>query len=232
MSGYADTIYPEDKLSTYPLQLCYYLLQRFYMKQYNSLLDVGCSKGTHLDWFKSLAPHLDTYGVDVRHERISDKHTFMKCDVDREHFPLIDGYEGEGYDVVFSKSVIEHVRNTTHFFNEVHTVLNNSGLFICMTPDWNSQRSHFYDDYTHVSPFTRKGLRDALIINGFKDVGCEYFYQLPFVWKHPWLTVIPKAISVLPQSLKWKNRNMRNTQDRKLIRFSKEKMLLAYGFKS
>jgi hypothetical protein len=75
-------------------------------------------------------------------------------------------------------------------------------------------------------------LRDALRINGFKQADCEYFYQLPFVWKYPFLKFIPKLIDFFtPECLKWKDKEQRNTKDRKLIRFSKEQMLLSYGRK-
>ena len=132
---------------------------------------------------------------------------------------------------MYSKSVLEHLTNTDNFVSESFRVLKPGGVFVGLTPDWDSQRRIFWDDYTHVKPFTRKGLRDCLIIYGLDKVDCEYFYQLPFIWEYPYLEFIPKAISLLPDSLKWKDREQRNTKDRKLIRFSKEKMLLAYGNK-
>jgi len=75
-------------------------------------------------------------------------------------------------------------------------------------------------------------LRDGLNIIGFKDGNCEYFYQLPFTWKYPNLKFIPKLIAAITtDSMKWKTKEHRNTKDRKLIRFSKEIMLLSYGSK-
>jgi len=136
-----------------------------------------------------------------------------------------------GYDVIFSKSVVEHIRDHAMFFEQCLKALRRDGLIIIMTPDWRSQMTHFWDDYTHVHAFTRKSLRDALTINGFENVQCETFYQLPFVWKRPWLKFIPKLVSMLPDSWKWKDEAERNGRDRKLIRFSKEKMLLAWGYK-
>ena len=90
----------------------------------------------------------------------------------------------------------------------------------------------FWDDYTHVKPFTRKSLRDAMTMHEYTDVECEHFYQLPFVWGKPFFKCIPKVINLLTtQGMKWKNEKERNGQDRKLIRFSKEKMLLCVGKK-
>ena len=42
---------------------------------------------------------------------------------------------------------------------------------------------------------------------------------------------IPKLIALLPDFLKWKTKEHRNTKDRKLVRFSKEIMLLSTGTK-
>jgi ubiquinone/menaquinone biosynthesis C-methylase UbiE len=168
------------------------------------------------------------YGVDLR-EVGSDGIEVRRCNVEREDIP----FEDNSFDYVFSKSLLEHVANTDHLLSNVYRVLKHGGKFVCMTPDWKSQISHFFDDYTHVHPFTRKSLRDALAINGFQDTSCEIFYQLPFVWNRTYLKFIPMFISaVTTQSMKWKNEHERNGEDRKLIRFSKELMLLACGNKA
>ena len=110
-------------------------------------------------------------------------------------------------------------------------MLRPGGIIAVMTPDWQSQWSHYWDDYSHVHAWTRKSLKDCLLIHNFNDADCEYFYQLPFVWEKPWLKFVPKIVSICPQSWKWKDKDMRNGRDRKLIRFSKEQMLLGYGKK-
>jgi len=74
---------------------------------------------------------------------------------------------------------------------------------------------------------TRRGLRDLMRYVGFQNVKCEYFYQLPFVWKRKYLEFIPKVISIIPDRFKWKDED----NHRILVRFSKEKMLLAWGLK-
>lgn len=187
------------------------------------LLDLGCGKGIHIKEFEKLG--IECYGLDIR---IDLKHPRVKrCDVETSKFP----FKSEYFDVVFNKSLIEHIGNPEHMLKESSRVLKPGGIIIIMTPDWKSQMNHFWDDYTHVHPYTPKSLRDCLTINGFKSAECEIFYQLPFLWKYPYLKFIPKIISFLPDSLKWKTKEQRNGEDRKLIRFSKEKMLLAYAYK-
>jgi hypothetical protein len=91
---------------------------------------------------------------------------------------------------------------------------------------------NFYDDYTHVKPFTIKSFYSALKINGFENIKVSYFRQLPIIWKLPFFEFTCDIISlVFPESFKWKNKLDRNTKDRKWIRFSKEKMLLGVCIK-
>jgi len=230
MSNYKDIIYPNDEHNTYPRKLIQYLYTRF-MKDnlkhgaQRKILDIGCCTGAALKMF---AEHedLDLYGVDIRDENI-DGITFKTCNIENEALPFPDNT----FDFIYNKSVLEHVMNTDQFLKESRRVLKPGGMFIGLTPDWGSQQYNFWDDYTHVKPFTRKGLRDALKIHDFDEADCEFFYQLPFLWKYPWLEFVSRLIALLPNSWKWKDRDERNTKDRKLIRFSKEKMLLSYGIK-
>ena len=211
------------------MKLSRHLLFRFLKDKKASeckILDVGCSVGTWLKCFSEIGDY-QLYGTDIRDENIKNA-IFKPCDLENEKLP----FEDDMFDFVFSKSVAEHVKNTDNMLAEIKRVLKPGGIFVCMVPDWKSQMSIYWDDYTHVKPFTQKGLRDALMIHGYSDVGCEYFYQLPFIWKYPHLKFIPKLISALvPDFFKWKDSDQRNTKDRKIVRFSKELMLLAYGSK-
>ncbi|MFH1616597.1 MAG: methyltransferase domain-containing protein [Planctomycetota bacterium] len=185
------------------------------------LLDVGSGKGNHLVAFKRC--NYEVAGLDKRSEcvEILKDFTIKECDIEHEGFP----YEGNYFDWVFSKSVLEHVTNTDNMIREILRVLRPGGRAVLMTPAWESQYKFFWDDYTHVKAFTRKSLQNALKINGYVNVKVSFFMQLPFIWKHPCLVFIPKLISLLPDSLKWKDREQ--SEANKLIRFSKELMLLA-----
>ena len=228
MSTYAAVIYPKDEGNTYPQKLCNHISERFFNTTDNKksrLLDIGCCKGTALRSF-SHTGDFDLFGIDIRNEDV-DGIEFKSCNLEEEKIPYPDNF----FDFIYSKSVLEHVVNTDNFLNEALRTLKPGGRAVFLTPDWGSQYKYFWDDYTHVKPFTRKSLRDALLIHGYENVACEYFYQLPFVWKYPFLKFIPKIISILPDYFKWKTTEQRNTKDRKLIRFSKEKMLLVSATK-
>ena len=227
MSNYLSVIYPEDSGNTYPEKFCKYISDRFFNAPTPDakILDVGSGKGIQLYYFCKYI-NAKGYGIDLYPDENCIFETKI-CDFESEKLP----YESDTFDFIFSKSVCEHVRNTSNFFDEIYRVLKPGGIFVCMTPDWISQMKNFYDDFTHVQPYTVKSLRNCMKVHNF-DVKCaEYFYQLPFTWKYPFMKLLPFIISFLPDFFKWKTSDMSNTNDRKLIRFSKEKMILAVGVK-
>lgn len=233
-NNYLETIYFTEEYgrNQYPQKLCDYIYDRFF-KEYEiknkskelKLLDVGSGKGNHLVGFSRLG--IKTYGLDKRKECINVLKEFdiRECDIEKEKFP----FEDNSFDFVFSKSVLEHATNTDNFLEETLRVLKPKGIVIFLTPDWKSQLEFFWDDYTHVKAFTKKSLQNAMKMNNFVNIKCEYFLQLPCLWKYPHLKFFTFFVSLLPDSWKWKDEEQ--SKPRKLIRFSKEKMLLAIGMK-
>jgi SAM-dependent methyltransferase len=229
--NYLDVIYFRDEYgeNKYPQKLCNYISDRFFgpaeERKEKKILDIGSGKGNHLVGFKRNG--LEVYGIDKRKECLEALVDFdiRDCNLEKEPLP----FEDNTFDFVFSKSVLEHVVNTDNFLKEALRVLKPGGVAVILTPDWRSQCLFFWDDYTHVKAFTRKSLQNAMDICGFESPECEYFLQLPLVWKFPWLKVFTVVIALLPDYLKWKDK--RESEYRTLIRFSKEKMLLSYGKK-
>ena len=76
-------------------------------------------------------------------------------------------------DVMRAKAVIEHLTDAMFMLGEMHCVLRPGGHYMCHVP---SQFSTFYpvanfwDDYTHVRPLSRVGLRRLLEDGGFDIV--------------------------------------------------------------
>jgi SAM-dependent methyltransferase len=237
--NYNNVIYPDVK-NEYPAKLVDYLIKRFDLRS-GPVLDVGCGKGTFVKLFMerrySTSEPGMAWGIDkridaktavtVRNKNYVELGLIKQCDVERDEFPI----NSNNISFVFSKSLIEHVNDPELMIMQIKRVLNKGGRVVIMTPSWETQMNHFWDDHTHVHPYTRKSLMNLLKIYGFNEVTCEEFYQLPFMWKYPWAQFIPDFFKLFPDSWKWKDGNMRNGSDRKLIRFSKETMLLATGVK-
>lgn len=183
------------------------------------LLDVGCGRGDFLKGFKGLG--LDARGIDCEksHSRISRDIDVKYSDIEKSPFPFDD----EMFDVVFSKSVIEHLFDPENFMKECRRVLKPCGRIIIMTPDWISQMKIFFDDYTHRQPYTVTGIGDILRIFGFKKTTAEIFYQLPVLWKYPVLKALSRLLALfVPVTTKSRI---------KFIRWSVELMILGTGVK-
>jgi len=212
MTGYLKTVYDEKKRpkTTYPAELASYLIKRYSIRRGSRFLDVGCGRGDFLDAFEKQG--LDISGLD--HESYTKDTRVRLCDLEKEAFPF---REGE-FDVVFTKSVIEHLFDPALFLTECKRVLKPGGRILILTPDWISQMKIFFDDYTHRQPYTTAGLKEAMEIFGFKEVQSELFYQLPVLWRVPALKIVSRFIQgVVPVTAK---------SSVKFIRWSVELMIL------
>ncbi len=232
MVTYLETHYIRDEYSetAYPQRLCDHIVETCIRPHVGSLegktiLDVGSGKGNHLVAFARRG--LTAYGLDKikEHHEALAQFDVRGCDLEHEAFP----FATDSLDIVFSKSVIEHVANADNFLAETRRVLKPGGLAILMCPDWATQAHMYWDDYTHVKPWTRKGLQNALKIHGFQRINSTLFRQLPLLWKYPVLESLADFIALCPESWKWKDRE--ESVHREWIRFSKEKMLLAMAVK-
>lgn len=193
MSDYLKIVYNEKTrpYTEYPKKLIHYLFNVFQMKEGMALLEPGCGRGEHLRLFKEFG--LDVYGMDVSPEApsLAKDLNISVCDLETDNLPYPDDY----FDVIYSKSFLEHIRDPSIFLKEAYRVLKPGGLLLSMVPDWESQYKKFYDDYTHVSPFTIVSLKNIQLVVGFEEVEVYKFRQLPIVWKYPVLNSFCALIS-------------------------------------
>ena len=115
-----------------------------------SLLDIGCG-----DRYLS-------YGCDynnISYEGI-DADT---CNIEIERVNFND----ETFDVVASLAVIEHLNDPSNLINESYRLLKYGGMFIVSTPNWRYCVEDFYNDPTHVKPYTEKSLDHLLNLSPF-----------------------------------------------------------------
>ena len=222
MKNYVETIYDTKSrpVTHYPVQLAEYLIQRFKIEKNSKILDNGCGRGDFLKAFEKCG--LESYGTDLDAKTQIErgrKIVWGGINLEEDELPFPDDF----FDIVFTKSVIEHLHKPSRFFEECYRVLKPEGRIIVMVPDWQSQMFIYYDDCTHVQPYTQTAVYDTLKIFGFQDVESEKFYQLPCVWKHKWMVIACKIVQLLgPVKKIHKNR---------FLRFSRELMLLGTGVK-
>ena len=102
------------------------------------------------------------------------------------------------FDVIFSKSLVEHLNQPIKFFEYCKKMLKDDGVLIVLTPSWvHHNFGPFYLDFTHVTPFTLHSLRDIGKLSGFKYSSVEYFYQLPLIWKFGIFKQLSKLLAFL-----------------------------------
>ncbi|MBU1086372.1 MAG: class I SAM-dependent methyltransferase [Candidatus Omnitrophica bacterium] len=218
---YISLVYSEENkpFTEYPDLLTKYLVARYELIKGNKILDLGCGRGEFLRGF--IRSGLNGHGVDesLAAQSICPEAEIVKSDLEKQALPYTDN----SFDIIFSKSVLEHFYYPEKLVKEIYRILKPGGIVITMTPDWQSIYKIFYNDYTHRRPFTVVSLQTIFNVNGFNDVKVEKFRQLPFLWKMPGLKLLSEIISfVTPNSL---------SSHSKLVRFSKEVMLLCSAVK-
>lgn len=127
--------------------------ENFYTNS-NHILDLGCG-----DQYLNL-------------QIAKDKKSYLGLDIDdlnfeNDTFPLDDN----SFDLILSYSVIEHIHDPSIFLNESMRVLKTGGYFIIETPNWNYSFRDFYNDFTHVKPYTPNSLIDIMSGFGFTSLG-------------------------------------------------------------
>lgn len=74
------------------------------------------------------------------------------------------------FDLIVSLAVLEHIENPSLFLNECKRVLKNNSYLYLSTPNWKYSKDTFWDDPTHVKPYSEKTLKDILTSKGFTNV--------------------------------------------------------------
>lgn len=221
--NYIDVIYDVSSkpITDYPHKLTKHLKERFDIDDGLSILDVGCGRGDFLNGF--INNGLNGYGVDFTDaaERHCPKGKIFQADIEKNGMPFDNNY----FDVIFSKSVIEHFYDPDILIKECKRCLKPGGLIIVMVPSWEHNFRIYFEDFTHRSPFMMTSLNDILEMNNFSEIKVEFFKQLPILWSH--LGFLFRPLSFLTQifipryfssKFKW-------------VRFSREVMLLGVGRK-
>lgn len=218
--NYLDVRYSESArpFTEYPAQLTQYLTSQ-YLAGYRGgkLLDLGSGRGEFLHGFARQG--FDATGIDrSRPSAPRFSEPVIEADYERAALP----FANNEFSVLFSKSVFEHISDISSLLRECHRVLSDAGRMIVMVPDWTAQWRHFYDDWTHVRPFTLDGLRECVACHGFRVQEALRFRQLPLLWQRPYLRPLAAAAALLPKPFKKSS----------FVRFSKEWMLLVVADKT
>jgi SAM-dependent methyltransferase len=219
---YIKVVYGHHKpYTSYPEILTKYLINRFEIIKDSKLLDLGCGRGEFLSGFSNEG--LDCYGVDFTNSALINcpNASIKQADIENDGLPYPDNY----FDVIFSKSVIEHFHNPDFLVKEIFRSLKPGGLAIIMVPSWEYNYKIYFEDHTHRSPFMRPALKDILMMHGFLKIKVDFFKQLPILWGKYYLLLNPLSFITRILTPRFLGRYF------KWVRFSKEIMLLSSSFK-
>ena len=151
------------------------------------LLDLGSSDNTLVN--VALKHGMKAKGLDI-----------VDLDLEKDKINLPDN----SCDIVTAISLIEHIHQPKNFLSEVKRVLKKNKYFVMVTPDWSSNMKNFFDDPTHLHPYTRKSLKFLLESNGFKNIKVlPWLVCKPaWMWKVPFSFFLAKIIlaSIVPNN--------------------------------
>jgi SAM-dependent methyltransferase len=165
-----------------------------------ALLDVGAGIG----WLGDHFPHYT--GIDGSPDAVAAAaergRNVILADI-REPLAFADA----SFDAIVLKDVLEHIQEPAALLAEVRRVLRPGGSVFASSPD--AQR-WVWDDYTHVRPFSRRGLRRLFEDQGFTVQRSGFESVLPGVGVLSGLTRRkrrPRAF-VLVARVRWLRRNV------------------------
>jgi ubiquinone/menaquinone biosynthesis C-methylase UbiE len=206
-------------ITSYPTKLAKRLVHRHKISVGAKLLEIGVGRPDVLNGFREAG--MDVYGCDI--SKISQI-ACKKANIPFKYVNLVIGklpYKNEVFDVVYSKSVIEHMHDPLTFVTESFRVLKPGGLLLVLTPDWEANYKTFFDDFTHVRPMTQHSMSLLLSMLEPAEIATYRFRQLPSTWKYP---VINVFCAFLAPFVPVRTKNP-------FLRWSKELMLVGFAHK-
>lgn len=114
---------------------------------------------------------------------------YPEFNLEKDTIPLRDNM----IDFVTMNAVIEHIVNPGHILSEAKRVLKGKGLLFIRTPNWKIDFKNFYNDPTHIKPYTPASLKSTLELLAFSVIFLE-----PGLIEQPWFWW------KLPDLIKWR----------------------------
>ena len=132
------------------------------------ILDIGCGTGAFLG---HVSPEITAVGVEL------SLSAAQACQAQRLSVCIADGnrlpFSGGAFDVVRAKELLEHLLDPLSLLKEMRRVLDDRGVIVVHVPTNYSlfyPIGNFYNDYTHIRPFSRFGLVRVLEDAGFSVI--------------------------------------------------------------
>jgi len=135
------------------------------------VLDLGCGDGSFTRVCQKRG--INAVGIDIK-----DGVNF--------EFDVLP-YSENSFDVVFMYALIEHLHDPSNILREIKRVLTAKGVVVVITPNLKYAGNSFYDDPTHVRPYTAISLNRLMNIYKFNKLfsGLWIVKRSSLIWKLP-----------------------------------------------
>ncbi len=168
------------------------------------IVDIGCGRGGFVAVCRRELGDGLGFDSEVAAGRICRRQGLPFVLGDAERLPFATG----SVDVARAKEIIEHLLDPLPMLREIRRALRPGGLFLSHTPTHFSAVypvNNFWDDYTHVRPYSKFGLRRLLEDAGFRVESVRGYTAgrnaveralgkaLALALPHTWLAVARKA---------------------------------------
>lgn len=133
-------------------------------------------------------------------------------DFNKDKIPFNDNT----FDYVICLAVIEHISNPIFFINEINRVLKIKGILFLSTPNWTYSSKIFFDDYTHIRPYSKNTLERLLQDNNFENINLIpglrnkpfWMYKIPFAFYLASILPFTNDNKIFPKFLKGKAKSI------------------------
>ncbi len=152
-------------------------------KEPGNILDIGCSTGLFL---KYLSRRWNKHGVEVNNRAV---------EIAKEKNGLVNVYESSfehfntelKFDIIRANHVLEHIKNYDIFFSKIYSMMNDGGILIIETPNYNSfsfwlfkKNWDGFHDRTHYNIFSIRSFKVLCVkynlnIISYRTNYCCYF---------------------------------------------------------
>lgn len=160
---------PQEYDNTTDKQLARWSLAREFIKETDSVLDVGCGLGYFLETLENesvTGVDISEYAIKTAEKRLQ-RGNFKTYNVDTDKFPF-----NEHYDVIFSGETLEHVNYPDKIFGLARERLKEGGRLILTTPNENG-----IDSPEHVNSFNASMLENLAKAYGLTPIRTQKIFE-------------------------------------------------------
>jgi SAM-dependent methyltransferase len=130
-----------------------------------TVLEIGCGSGWAISYIHPFVRYIAVDRGSLYRDQLEAQGVeFHEIDVAIQPMPINDGQ----VDLIVLNHLIEHIADCEFFVRQLRRVLRPGGVVYVRTPNLERVKWCFWDDYTHVKPFTPRALDHLMRTVGFE----------------------------------------------------------------